>query len=64
MRQAQKDMPTNQRMLDDAMNPLSALKEAYDRITDRSGQSATENMKRYGMKKGGVPTHNRSPKIC
>jgi len=64
MRQAQKDMPTNQRMLDDAMNPLSALKEAYERVTDRSGQSATENMKRYGMKKGGVPTHNRSPKIC
>jgi hypothetical protein len=102
MKQADKDMPTNRRMLDEAMNPLGALKEAYDRMTDRSGTSATENMKRYGMKKGGeakhediakdkpliremvhkhekamhagkpltklkkggVPVHNRNPKIC
>ena len=58
MKQAEKDQPTNQRMLNDAMNPLSALKEAYDRVTDRSGESATENMKRYGMKKGGKVEHD------
>lgn len=58
MRQAEKDMPTNQRMLDDAMNPLSMIREMYDRATDRSGESATENMKRYGMKKGGTAKHD------
>jgi hypothetical protein len=63
MRKAEKDAPTNQRMLDEAMNPLSMLKEAYDKVTDRSGRSATDNMQRYGMKKGGVPSYNRNPKI-
>ena len=58
MRQAEKEQPVHQRMLNDAMNPLSMMREMYDRATDRSGQSATENMKRYGMKKGGSANHD------
>lgn len=57
MRQAEKEQPVHKRMLDDAMNPLSAMREMYDRATDRSGESAQENMKRYGMKKGGSANH-------
>jgi len=57
MRQAEKEQPVHKRMLDEAMNPLSAMREMYDRATDRSGESATENMKRYGMKKGGSANH-------
>jgi hypothetical protein len=49
---------TNDRMLGEAMNPLSMIREMYDRVTDRSGESATENMKRYGMKKGGSASHD------
>jgi hypothetical protein len=58
MREAEKDQPVNRRMLDEAMNPLSMIREMYDRATDRSGESATENMKRYGMKKGGAAKHD------
>lgn len=58
MQQAEKEQPVQRRMLDEAMNPLSAIREMYDRATDRSGQSATENMKRYGMKKGGSAEHS------
>lgn len=58
MSQAEKAQPIHQRMLEDAMNPLSMMREMYDQATDRSGQSATENMKRYGMKKGGSASHD------
>ena len=58
MRQAEKEQPTHKRMLNEAMNPLSAIREMYDRVTDRSGESAEENMKRYGMKEGGSAKHS------
>lgn len=57
MREAEKERGVHSRMLDEAMNPLSIMREMYDRATDRSGQSATENMKRYGMKEGGSAKH-------
>ena len=57
MREAEKERGIHSRMLDEAMNPLSAIRELYNRATDRSGESATENMKRYGMKEGGSAKH-------
>lgn len=57
MREAEKERGIHSRMLDEAMNPLSMMRELYNRATDRSGESATENMKRYGMKEGGSAKH-------